>query len=78
MSSATTMIPVDPVTAAKYYAASDEERRKVQLLVRLLLRDSAVPSKPTLQAIMDAMSDEAESRGLTAEIFDQIFNENDD
>ncbi|WP_202976762.1 hypothetical protein [Candidatus Oscillochloris fontis] len=75
MSNATIMIPVDTATAAKYYAATEEERRKVQLLVRLLFRTSVMPVEGTLQQIMDEMSDEAQSRGLTPEILDQILND---
>ncbi len=74
-SNATIMLPVDTATAAKYYAATEEERRKVQLLVRLLFRTTALPTEGTLQQIMDEMSDEAQARGLTPEILEQILNE---
>lgn len=77
MSTATSMIPVDTATAARYYAASEEERRKVQLLVRLLLRDSPMPTETTLQSMMDEMSDAAQARGLTPEILEQILNDDD-
>ncbi|MBX0328151.1 hypothetical protein K2Z83_10720 [Oscillochloris sp. ZM17-4] len=77
MSNATIMIPVDTATAAKYYAATEEERRKVQLLVRLLFRATAMPVEGTLQNIMDEMSDEAQTRGLTPEILNQILSEHE-
>lgn len=69
-------IPIDTDTAAKYNAASNEERRKVQLLVRILLQNST-PSQRTLQQLMDEMSDEAQNKGLTPEILDQILNEDE-
>jgi hypothetical protein len=77
MPNTTIMIPVDTVTAAKYNAATEEERRKVQLLVRILFRTVPLPSDSTLPQIMNDMSDEAQSRGLTPEILDQILNEDD-
>lgn len=69
-------IPIDTDTAAKYNAATDEERRKIQLLLRVLLRNSP-PSNKTLQQLMDEMSDEAQARGLTPEILDRILNDDE-
>ncbi len=77
MSDTTIVIPVDTTTAAKYNAASEEERRKVQLLLRILLHNMDLPSGITIQHMMNEMSDEAQSNGLTPEILAQILNEDE-
>jgi hypothetical protein len=67
-------IPVDPVTARAYEAALPEERRKLELLLRLRLRELTTgPSRP-LKQIMDELGQEAESRGLTPEILESLLN----
>ena len=67
-------IPVDPVTARAYEAALPEERRKLELLLRLQLRELTTgPSRP-LKQIMDELGQEAESRGLTPEILESLLN----
>jgi len=67
-------IQVDPATARAYDAASPEERRKLQLLLRLRLRELTTgPSRP-LKQIMDELGQEAESRGLTPEILESLLN----
>lgn len=71
------MIPVDTATAAKYHAATEEDRRKVQLLVRMLFRTLPLPPDSALPQILNAMSDEAQSRGLTPEVLDQLLNEDE-
>lgn len=76
MSETIISIPIDTDTAAKYNAASVEERRKVQLLLRILLQNST-PSTKTLQQLMNEMSDEAQSKGLTPDILDQLLNEDE-
>lgn len=65
---------VDPDTASIFAAASPEERRKLQLLLRLRLRELTIgPSRP-LQQIMDEIGREAESRGLTPEIRESLLH----
>lgn len=70
------MLPTDAATAARYGAASDEERLKIQLLVRLLL-ERPRPSPDALLRRMDEMSDYAEANGLTPEILEAILNDPD-
>lgn len=76
MSEAVITIPADSDTAAKYSAASDIERRKIQLLVRALVQNTS-PSPKSLQQLMDEMSEEAQSRGLTPEVLAQILNDDE-
>lgn len=77
MSAATITIPVDVITAARYVAATDEERLKIELLVRLLL-ERPRPSPDSLLQLMDAMSAEAQANGLTPEILEAILNDPDE
>ncbi|MBI4674595.1 MAG: hypothetical protein HY741_23365 [Chloroflexi bacterium] len=67
-------IPLDKETARIYNSASEEEQRKMQLLMRLFLKDFIISARP-LDEIMDEASDEAERNGLTPEILDSILND---
>lgn len=73
MSEAIITIPTDIDTARRYNAASHEEQQKIQILLRLLLFHNTPRSQNTLQNIMDIMSSEAESKGLTPAILDDFF-----
>lgn len=75
MSETTITIPIDLDTATRYSTASEQERRKIQILLRLLLRNSTASTTSSLQHIMDAMSDEAQANGLTLEILDEILRD---
>jgi hypothetical protein len=77
MSDTTISIPVDTLTAARYVAAPDRQRQKIQLLVRVLLSTTTPLDLTRLQRIMDAMSDEAQANGLTPEILDAILRDDE-
>jgi hypothetical protein len=69
-------IRVDPELAAMYRAASDEQRRKWDLLLRLRLHDVISPhDKTTLEETMREMGRQARANGLTPEILESILNE---
>jgi hypothetical protein len=70
----TISIPLDKETARIYNSASEEEQRKIQLLMRLFLKDFIRPARPVGE-IMDEASDEAERNGLTPEILASILND---
>jgi hypothetical protein len=71
----TISIEVDPDAARAYEAASAEEKRKLQLLLSLRLREIiSAPPKPLVE-IMDKMGAEAESRGLTPEILESLMHD---
>ncbi len=65
---------VDPDVASAYRSASDDERRKLDLLVSLRLRD-ATRSKALLKDVMREISKNAQERGLTPEILQAILDE---
>jgi hypothetical protein len=74
MTPPTISIPVDPETARAFAAASDEERRKLQLLLRLRLRELTTRPSRSLKEIMDEIGRDAEARGLTPEILESLLH----
>ena len=66
-------VSVDSDVAKLYRSASDDERRKLDLLVNLRLRD-ATESRKSLGDIMLKISRNAERRGLTPEILQSILD----
>jgi len=67
-------VSVDSDVANIYRSASDSERRKLDLLVSLRLRD-VTESKKSLRETMQEISRNAQRRGLTPEILQSILNE---
>ena len=68
-------VSVDSDVAKLYRSASDNERRKLDLLVNLCLRD-ATESGKSLKSLRDTMlevSRNAQRRGLTPEILQSIL-----
>jgi len=69
----TITIPLDPQTARAYESAAPDERRKIQALLSLWLRELATGEYPSLQQVLDEVGRKAQSRGLTPEILDSIL-----
>lgn len=67
-------IRVDPAAAKAYRAASEQQRRKYDLLLSLKLQDVLRPSA-SLTEVMSEISRKAQERGLTPEILEAILNE---
>ena len=67
-------IRVDPEAAQAYRAASEQERRKLDLLLSLRLHDALHPSG-SLKELMREISRKAQQRGLTPEILESILHE---
>jgi hypothetical protein len=67
-------VSVDVEVAQAYRSASDEDRRKLDLLVNLRLRD-ATRAEASLSEIMREISQKARQRGLTPEILKSILDE---
>lgn len=67
-------VSVDSDVADFYRSASDTERRKLDLLVSLRLREVA-SSQSSLKEIMEKVSRNAQQRGLTPEILQSILKE---
>lgn len=75
MPNATISIEVDAQTANAFQDATAEERRKLQLLLKLRLRELTINPRRSLKEIMDEMGQEAEARGLTPEILESLLDE---
>ena len=73
----TIMIPVDPDTARAYQAASPAEQKKMQVLLRLRLRELTTAPPVSLRDLMDAIGAEAEARGMTPEILETFLRDDD-
>ena len=67
-------VSVDSKVANAYRGASDSERRKLDLLVNLRLRE-ATGTRRSLQDVMEELSRNAQQRGLTPEILRSILDE---
>jgi hypothetical protein len=68
-------IPVDAETARAYGMASPDDRKKIQLLLRLRLRELAELPTTSLIEIMDDIGAKAEARGLTPEILEALLHD---
>lgn len=65
-------VSVDSDVAELYRSASDNERRKLDLLVNLRLRDATESDKSFRDMMLD-VSRNAQRRGLTPEILQSIL-----
>ena len=65
-------VSVDSNVAERYRSASDEERRKLDLLVNLRLLDATQPGK-SLRDVMREISRNAQRRGMTPEVLQSIL-----
>jgi hypothetical protein len=75
MASTTISLEVDADTARAFTTASAEDRRKLQLLLSLRLRElTARPARP-LKEVMDEIGRHAEARGLTPEILESLLRD---
>ena len=67
----TVRLSIDNETARIYEKASLADKKKVQLLLGLWLREFEKPSM-TLEKLMDDVSRKAQKRGLTPEILEAL------
>jgi hypothetical protein len=67
-------IRVDPEAANAYRTASEDERRKLDLLLTLRLKDATRPGS-SLKQVMRDISRNAQERGLTPETLKSILDE---
>jgi hypothetical protein len=75
MSIATISITVDADVAQSCAQAPPEQRRKVELLLALRLRELTHGRVRPLREIMDEIGAEAEAKGLTPETVESILRE---
>lgn len=73
MAKATITIPLDPQTARAYDSAAPEQKRKIQALLSLWLRELTADEYPSLQKVLDDAGRKAKDRGLTSEILDSLL-----
>jgi hypothetical protein len=66
-------IPVDAQAASAYNAFPPTERRKIEALLGLWLKDLVTAGPGTLKQIMDEVSRQARARGLTPEMPDSLL-----
>ena len=67
-------VSVDPDVADVYCSVSDDDRRKLDLLINLRLRE-ATESGRSLHTILLEVSRDAQRRGLTPEILQSILDD---
>ena len=67
-------VSVDPDVADIYHSASDDDRRKLDLLINLRLRE-ATESGRSLHTILLEISRDAQRRGLTPEILQSTLDD---
>jgi len=73
MATATISLEVDKETAQAFSTASPDDRKNLQLLLGLRLRElTARPARP-LKEVMDEIGRSAEARGLTPEIVESLL-----
>ncbi len=70
---ATITLTVPAEVAEIYNASSEQERQKIQMLLGLWLKET----RPTesLAKVMDRISENAQARGLTPEILENLLND---
>src|SRR5438034_4408082 len=73
MAKATITIPLDPQTARAYDSAAPEQKRKMQALLSLWLRELAAGEYPSLQQVLADVGRKAKERGLTPEMLDSLL-----
>ncbi len=74
MSTATISIDVDAESARAFQEASSDDRRTLEVLLGLRLRElTAEPAKP-LKVLMGEIGNRAAARGLTPEILESLLH----
>ena len=68
-------ISLDTDLAEIYRSASESERRKLDLLINMRLRNILTRPKKSLATLMDEISQEAQRNGMTPEILESILSE---
>jgi len=67
-------IQVDAKAARAFKSASEEQRRKLEVLLSIRLSE-VTRTRESLKAIMNEISQKAEEHGLTPEILMALLNE---
>jgi hypothetical protein len=75
MAYTTISLEVDADVARAYAAAPPEDRRKLQLLLGLRLRELTTQQARPLKEVMDDIGRQAEAQGLTPEILESLLRD---
>lgn len=75
MPTITIQLNVDPQTARAFHEASEEDRRRVELVLALHLKTFFTPDRHSLLEIIDRMGREATANGMTPEILQSILDD---
>jgi hypothetical protein len=73
MQKVTITIPLDADTARSYESAAPAEKRKIEALLSLWMRELAAGEYASLQTVLDEVGRKAKARGLTAETLDSLL-----
>ena len=73
MANPTITIRLDPQTARAYNSAAPEEKRKIQALLSLWVRELAAGEYVSLEQVLDEAGRKAKAKGLTPEILDSLL-----
>jgi putative PIN family toxin of toxin-antitoxin system len=73
MANPTITIPLDPQTARAYDSAGPDQKRKIQALLGLWLRELTVGENRPLEQILDEVGRKARAGGLTSELLDSLL-----
>ncbi len=68
-------IAVDAATAQTYSAMAESDQKKVQILLNLRIQELVNEPKVSLKDLMDEIGANAEARGLTPEILEQLLRD---
>jgi hypothetical protein len=74
MSMSLIQMQLDDDAVRIYQKASQTDKRKLNLLLSMWLREYGAPEMP-LADLMDEISDSARSRGLTPEILESLLDD---
>jgi hypothetical protein len=73
MQKVTITIPLDPDTARAYESAAPTEKRKIEALLSLWMRELAAGEYASLESVLDEVGRKAKARGLTADTLDSLL-----
>lgn len=73
MQKVTITIPLDAETARAYKSAPPAEKRKIEALLSLWMREIAAGEHASIQTVLDEVGRKAKARGLTAETLESLL-----
>lgn len=68
-------IPMDSQTVKAYNSVSLENKKKMQILLGLWIRELAAGTLPPLQQVLEETGRKAQARGLTPEKLDSLLKD---